>query len=1412
MESLQLQLDISRSLLDSLDRMVSVYNTLSTSYQTQAEVISNSIDEIRRVAQSSRDTMSNSSNLSREVQTSIKSNDALQRRHVSQSQQIQSDLQSGLAENNRNYRTISTTTNESLSQIQQGVKTNASMDKQIKEAQKNTKKVKSAAKKNEDLIEALEDSTETVENYRTIVDLLGEIKDAVQTGGWSLLKTIPKLIFGFFKMAASMFTTAISSMAKFALFSMTLPFTIAKALAATGNKLRQDLAMLKEAGEEAKESFDLTSRIGKGAEKLTKFAQGSLKAFQTPESRLSELYGMGAQAGAALQKEAFTAVSSMGHFSEVYGGMLLGNSKYAMQLVQLQKGLGVSAQDMAYYALQAYNSGTNPVNELHKIKDTLERVAGETGLDFKQLAAGFHKLRTNIVEFGHLTNNEVGNLIGKLRGMKVKVEDAVSVFKKFTSFEEAAKSSAMLFQTFEMNVDAFDLLNSRDPGEMLTQFREAMFQTGRSFKDLNRHEKALMSSITGISEQGLKSLMNYMDLGLTKEEAQRLVEDQDPTKEQTKMIKGLSSVVKQLQKTLQFNGPFDAFFQGLAANAANQKELRHSFISLSEVYESIRHLGFSLKLEKVNDILRPVTETLVSVKSLVCNNKFANLLEGATRAASSFFKDTAYRMESNENSKLLMFIRPKIEKMIKLKKRKNARIENGVIAHHEKALLKSAQGLISIIVKQKGPLLKELKNLQVGAEKRDENNNVIGFKLANHVTNKGLTKIFEILSKKYSKDKVTSGQIKYFLSGYHSVLDAHFSTGLASETIKKIKDSPDIRTDIGKRIDNVYSHLLDMFKVGAPQFKNFVDIGRNIMGSLVRGMLHGIAGTLRILSGGASLAYETLGIKMSEATKKDMIAKGKNPKTYTIADWMGMDEKSAKQIKLGLEVEGVRFIKNLKPMGQFAASLLGDLLSIFSDLAGGIVNGIAFLTMKKYTMLGDTAQYAMRMAGFKPELAFAKASKIKGKDMKALGLSLRQNIKGLDDFWQGSAKTEAALGEIIAYFDKTKSTFHKESYAAKFLRDVEVTSLVSYIKNRSNFLANVSGEGPGSDLIEDADPFSRGQSLLEIMHNALRIESEFPSALHKEFKKKELEDYYSSLKGMANPEEFIKKIKTGAASDVISGGEGAVKYSDQNKFVQKYGDSETKLSAMIDRLNKFTNEVSSFELPNRINSLRKLIRKKEENKKGDLKPTKPAKPVEAIPVEDIINEGLNSILLVENKKYVLNKKDQIFIGAKKGGFIDQLVNLIDQKTEQKVNKTNSFLDTRYNKKDINLNNSIELEEISNNIFDLFNPKEHIDLSLFNAELEINKILENDQNFTYKDKNLQDQDSNIPDFKSNDLVNNSSSKAVMDGLMNKNSDVSFIEEEASSEDFNFLFDKLKEVITGYNNRKVEISKTNVVFDN
>ena len=479
MEStLQTQLDFSQQLNSVIESVVTRFDKLVVDTQTQSDHIVNLVQEIEKSKQRMNDLLLKSENLVAQVTASLEEN------YVKNIQRFSEKSREAFALN--------------ISQMKYSFKlmmnlvsmSNKDFDKLIKSSNLSSKQIKSLGKvrksltKSKDSLDDLQsdaDSTKsTLETYEGVAEKANMAKNAIFTGGASLLIDIPKIIFGFIGSMINAMASLTGALAKFYSFVQTIPFTIGKIAASIGNQIRQELMeVIHAAGEEAKDVFDLSSRIGKGAASLRDKSKELLKEMQNPRTRLAQLLGTGASGLAAFEKESFSLVDSMGHYAEVFGPFVLNNIENAKYLIEVQRAIGVGAQEMSYYAIEMYNSGKNPVDFMHELSSTIKNAADMNDVDMKQIAPSIHKLKMNIVDFGHMTSTEISNLVVKLRKMRVSTDDAVSVFKKFTSLEEATKASAMLFQSFEMNIDAFDLLTSRDPGEMLKQFKDAMFETLR---------------------------------------------------------------------------------------------------------------------------------------------------------------------------------------------------------------------------------------------------------------------------------------------------------------------------------------------------------------------------------------------------------------------------------------------------------------------------------------------------------------------------------------------------------------------------------------------------------------------------------------------------------------------------------------------------------------------------------------------------------------------------------------------------------------------------------------------------------------------------------------------------------------------------------------------------------------------
>jgi hypothetical protein len=485
--------------------------------------------------------------------------------------------------------------------------------------------------------ESSQETLELTEEFSSDMKELSVRVKSLTSGFFSGIKSILSGGLGILKMAFSGFSTLMGAGMKFVKFSLSIPFTIAQKAAELGNKLRSDVVtVIQQAGEDLKEKFDMTSNIGEGIMSLTERGKSMLLAFQSPTHKLVKLFGMGAAGIAKMISEFGQHLESMGHFSELFGRSLGNNQTKLENFLVLVKGLGLSSEDLAYFAQDAGINLKHINTSLNEFGVTLKSVSKEYGIDRKRLSKNFMILRRDITDFGHLSNEEILKTTASLTHMRIKLEDAVAVFKKFSTFEDAANSVAILSQTFGMNLDAFDMIQAKNPKEIIDMFRNSMRDTGRSFQDLNRFEKDLMAQHTGMSAESLKALMHYREIGYTHEQAVKKMESEKPHAKQMKALKGLNSAIKEIQKIMQYTSPFEAFAEGLAANATLSGDLKNAMISLSKGYEGIYEYARKLEPDKWEGLIRPIRMIIDIMKNIFQSEAFKDGLTQGLEAVAGF--------------------------------------------------------------------------------------------------------------------------------------------------------------------------------------------------------------------------------------------------------------------------------------------------------------------------------------------------------------------------------------------------------------------------------------------------------------------------------------------------------------------------------------------------------------------------------------------------------------------------------------------------------------------------------------------------------------------------------------------------------------------------------------------------------
>ena len=630
------QTDIAKELSSVLDQVYTKLERINQLTRSQSDFIT-SMTQNFQIMQNSIQSMSENSN---KMSTAIEKASTLAMEKFSEKNL--NSINTSLEKVTSTYEKASNKQKDSMKKVSKNITTMGNVTQIINEnLKKSTIAINNSLSRSSSALGMFAKVSKSVHESilslsKDMSNLSKKIKD-ISSGYKGLIKKGMSLGVGLVKNIMSLVGSLATTAAKFVKFSLTVPFTITKAAVSIGNSIRRELVeVIQSASEALKEKFDMDSDIGKGIQAMTARGKGMLLAFKNPSAELVKLFGFGSEGIANMIGFMGENIDAMGHFSEMFGRSLMGDPKRLKNFAKMVKGMGLSAEDLSYLALDSATNLKHINVRMAEMGVTLESVSKEFTVDRKRLSKNFMIMRKDITQFGHLSDEEIAKTTARLTQMRVKLEDASAVFKKFSTFEDAANSVAVLSQTFGMNLDAMDIIKAKNPEDIINMFRESMLETGRSFSDLNRFEKDLMAQHTGMSAESLSALMNYRDLGLTHQEAIARMESEKPTAKQQAAIKKLNSAIKEVQKIMTFDSPFKAFFEGLSNNVALSKELRGTLTTLSSGYQGIYEYALKLDPNTWSGLIKPIKLIIDIMSNIIRSDAFKGGLVNTISAISNF--------------------------------------------------------------------------------------------------------------------------------------------------------------------------------------------------------------------------------------------------------------------------------------------------------------------------------------------------------------------------------------------------------------------------------------------------------------------------------------------------------------------------------------------------------------------------------------------------------------------------------------------------------------------------------------------------------------------------------------------------------------------------------------------------------
>lgn len=1026
MDVLQSQSELLSQMTTSLQTISTNVNSIKDKFNTQAEIVRSLSDKFVKGKDELKSINTSLESLIRESERLKKIDVKKLKKILSISPKDTTQLTKNAVNSLDTYTdTLNEAANQNVKDTSLGLADTKELNKLATAAEQSSNETAAACKS---LDKTLTTSKEKVEAGTSSLPTEEEMKKTTETSGssftfggfWPI--QILKGLYTLVKMGFNMMVTAIQVYVDLMKTLFTLPFTVANAAVKVGNELREEIFVkIGNKVEEFKDDFSLSSRIGKDIVKLGVLAEDAILKSKDTQTLFARTFDKENYTGALDSIK--QTLQGLGSLAEYIGPTINKSNDTVIYVERMQRALGIGVEELKYYSIDAINNLTGLPEVLHYNAEAINKISKKENVDFKFLSKAFHVLRKNIVEFGHLSATELAEVSAKIIKMKISAEDVVGIFGKVSSFEQASNMSAQLFQSFGMVLDAYDMLSANDPMEIIEQLRGAMFTSGKHFEMLNRHEKALLKSTTGLSDHALKSVFSYSNLGKSQEEIARSMETKNPTELMTDGLQQMTAVIRTIKRTLTFNNPFKAIFDGLMENTAASKELITSSKKLSEAYEILQRSLMTIDDKEIEGFTIPLNIILRRFNRIITDGTLGNLFGKGISTVSDFLQDLY--VQSTE-SRVDDLINDATHMLKMLEKAKDKKIQAQYALYEDRFVetiddfnkampdqfkkIAAELGLIGKDGKLNPDLtLENMSQIMISALK-SEDEAVVKYAESN-------------FKQRLNFIKELKGQLKDILSG--------------DKNLKlELEDVINFKGGVEGTLDRLYNGLESMLEEGTDLFFGIYKLGQSLMAGIFKGLIIGSTGLLLLLNGNIDKASDLLGAHIKELGDDN-----------AILNFLKIDSNEFKTLTEDLELAASKFgdktgDKLLPSFGFILTKLYesaGDLLNIMRPLVDNII-GTIYDTLSEGGLMQQSAAFGLKQI--------------------AGGAIARRNYSKLKENADLSDKQD-----IIDLFEGISATSNDERESTSYTRFLGVGHLLQELGEESLGLAI----GTGNLFLDEAD-------------------------------------------------------------------------------------------------------------------------------------------------------------------------------------------------------------------------------------------------------------------------------------------------------------------------------------------------------
>jgi hypothetical protein len=365
--------------------------------------------------------------------------------------------------------------------------------------------------------------------------------------------------------------TIVKSLGQVAKSIISIPFKMLDGLVDMANRFAI-ITELSRALEDVREKFgDLDRGTGKILKDSIRPMTGEFNKLTAAGHSFSKTFGRGpAGMAKALEFNAELMEKLNGGTERLRNE--IGQNIAAMAIYR--KGMGFTAEQQATLVALADAQGKNIVTVQHEYAKFSLGMAKRFGLDSKLIGKAMADMTADVGNFGTLSTKQLAQVATYTQKLGIETKALQGVVKKYDDFESAAKSAAMLNQTFGMQIDVLKMLKDEDPASRLSQLQKSFQATGRSYESLSRAERRRMAELAGLDDKSAELAFSQRGLSMSYEDVQAAGEETEVGfKDINETIKELAKNMKKiLEEPAKYKGFFAAFTEGFSKGAIQSED------------------------------------------------------------------------------------------------------------------------------------------------------------------------------------------------------------------------------------------------------------------------------------------------------------------------------------------------------------------------------------------------------------------------------------------------------------------------------------------------------------------------------------------------------------------------------------------------------------------------------------------------------------------------------------------------------------------------------------------------------------------------------------------------------------------------------------------------------------------------